>query len=259
MLSILLATNYFTFSSMSSNHRKIKALLYPNLLKNNNGTFKAQVISNKAQGIKDICNSHCSKPGSCINPDAMEYHVKLFLEEMSDLLDEGFAINTGYFAAAPSIRGSFNNKYDQFDTERHSVTYKFSQGAILRERATNLEAEILHGTSANFGFMRVRDIYSSSLNDVITPGKNLKIDGQKVKLTGTNPYVGIYFISETTNERTKVPVENVIINQNNNLLILIPDLQPDSYRLEHITQYAGKGTPLNEPRTSTLAQTLRVV
>ena len=245
---------------MSNNqHHQIKALLFPNLLKNNKGTFKAQVISSKAQGIKDICISHCSRPGSGIHADAMEYHVRLFLEEMTDLLDEGFAINTGYFVAAPTIRGSFNNKYDQFDAERHSVTYKFSQGAILRERAANVEAEILHGTSANFGFIRVNDIYSGSLNDVITPGKNLKIEGQKVKLTGTHPDVGLYFISETTGQRAKVPPMNVIINQNKNLLILTPDLQPDSYRLEHITQYAGKGTPLNEPRCITLKNILRVV
>ena len=244
---------------MSNNHQKIKALLYPNLLNNNNGTFKAQVISSKAQGIKDICISHCSRSGVGIHADAMEYHVRLFLEEMIDLLDEGFAINTGYFVAAPTIRGSFNNKYDQFDAERHSVTYKFCQGTLLRKRAVNVEAEILHGTSANFGFMRVRDIYSSSLNDVITPGKNLKIEGQKVKLTGTHPNVGVYFISETTGQRTKVPPINMIINQNKNLLILTPHLQPDSYRLEHITQYAGKGTPLNEPRSTTLAHILRVV
>jgi len=244
---------------MSSNHHQIKALLYPNLLKNNKGTFKAQVITSQAHGIKDICVSFCSKRRSGLDPDTLEYHVRLFFEEMSELLDDGVAINTGYFAAAPTIKGSFKHKYDTFDTKRHRVTYKFSQGALLRKRTAKMEAEILHLKSINFGFMRVRDVFSGSLNDVITPGKNLKIEGQKVKLSGTHPDVGIYFISETTGERTKVPPVDVITNQNKNLLIFIPDLQPDSYRLEHITQYAGKGTLLNEPRSTLLDRILQVV
>jgi len=244
---------------MSSNHHPIKALLYPNLLKNNKGTFKAQVITSQAHGIKDICVSFCSKRRSSLDPDTLEYHVRLFFEEMCELLDSGDAINTGYFAAAPTIKGSFKNKYDTFDVKKHRVTYKFSQGALLRKRTANMEAEIFHGTSVNFGFIRVRDVYSGSLNNVITPGKNLKIEGQKIKLSGTHPDVGVYFISETTGERTKVPQVDVITNQNKNLLIFIPDLQPDSYRLEHITQYAGKGTLLNVPRSTLLDRTLKVV
>jgi hypothetical protein len=244
---------------MSSNHRQIKALLYPNLLKNNSGTFKAQVITSKAQGIKDICIAHCSKPGSGINPDAMEYHVRLFLEEMTDLLDEGFAINTGYFVAVPTIKGSFNNKNDKFDAERHSVTYKFSQGALLRERVAKIQAEILHVNYRGYGIQQVKDTRSNTSNDLLTPGGALKIKGQKIKLTGEHPDVGIYFISETTGQRARVAPVNVITNQNSNLLILIPDLQPDSYRLELITQYAGKGTPLNEPRSATLESILRAV
>ena len=244
---------------MSNNHQEIKALLYPNLLKNNSGTFKAQVITSKAQSIKDICNSHCSRTRSGVHPDAMEYHVMLFLEEMSELLDKGFAINTSYFVAVPTIKGSFNNKNDKFDAERHSVTYKFSQGALLRERAAKIQAEILHVNYRGYGIQKVKDTYSNTTNDLLTPGSALKIKGQKIKLTGAHPDVGIYFISETTGQRTKVTQVSIITNQNNNLLILIPYLQPDSYRLELITQYAGKSTPLNEPRSITLESILRVV
>lgn len=244
---------------MSNNHQEIKALLYPNLLKNNTGTFKAQVITKKAQSIKDICNSHCSKSRSGVHPDTMEYHVRLFLEEMSDLLDEGFGINTGYFVAVPTIKGPFDNKNDKFDIARHNVTYKFSTGSLLRQRSSNIQAEILHVNYNGYGIQQVKDTYSNTSNDLLTPGGAFKIKGQKIKLTGAHPDVGIYFISEITGHRTKVTQASIITNQNNNLIILIPDLQPDSYRLEVITQYAGKGSPLNEPRSITQESILRVV
>jgi len=42
-------------------------------------------------------------------------------------------------------------------------------------------------------------------------------------------------------------------------MVLIPGLQPGSYRLEHITQYAGSGITLTEPHTSSFIRILRVL
>jgi len=105
----------------------------------------------------------------------------------------------------------------------------------------------------------VKDTYSCSENDRITPGNILHLTGLKLKLTGNHPDVGIYFINETTAERTKVPTVNIVMNQNNRLMVLIPGLQPGSYRLEHITQYAGSGITLTEPHTSSFIRILRVL
>jgi hypothetical protein len=49
------------------------------------------------------------------------------------------------------------------------------------------------------------------------------------------------------------------LSQNSNLLIPIPDLKPDFYHIELITQYTSKDIPLNEPRSATLGSMLRVV
>jgi hypothetical protein len=244
---------------MSSNHHRIKAELHPNLLKNNKDTYKAQTLAYQTLGIKDICASLTNKPGTGIDPDTMEYHVRLFLEEMGELLADGFAVNTGYFLASASIRGSFKFKNDNFDSERHSVTFKFTQGAVLRKKATETQAEILHVVTNNYGIQQVRDNHTNSENDLLTPGNALHIKGVKLKLTGLHPDEGIYFISETSGDRAKVATCDFIVNQNSQLLIVIPDLQPDSYHLEHITLYAGKGKPLTEPRRSTFVRILRVV
>jgi hypothetical protein len=243
---------------MSSNHHTIKAVLYPNLLKNNEGTFKAQTITHQTLGIKDICQSLCSKPKTAVDSNAMEYHVRLFLEEMGELLADGFAINTGYFAATASIRGSFNSKHDTFDKKKHTITYKFTQGSVLRKKAAETEAEILHIACANYGIQQVVDNHTGSENNLLTPSNALKIKGINLKLVGSHPDVGVYFINEATCERTKVPATDVITNENSRLMIVIPDLQPGSYRLEYVTQYAGSTIPLAEPRSSTFASTLLV-
>jgi len=243
---------------MASNHHTIKAVLYPNLLKNNEGTYKAQTIAYQTLGIKDICNSLTNKTGVGVDSDTLEYHAKLFLEEMGELLTDGFTINTGYFTASAKIKGSFNNKNDKFEAERHGVTFKFTQGSVMRKKAVETQAEILHIASVNYGIQHVQDNHSGSENDLLTPSNALKIKGVNLKLIGTHPDVGVYFINEATGTRIKVATEDVVINQNSRLLILIPPLEAGSYRLEHITQYAGKGTPLLQPRSSMFACSLRI-
>ena len=173
---------------------------------------------------------------------------------MSELLQEGFAINTGYFAAAASIRGTFDTRNDTFDKEKHAVTYKFTQGSVLRKQA----AEILHVSNTNYGIQTVKDTHTGSENNLLTPNSPLKVSGIKLKLTGSNPAVGVYFVNQTTGERTKVDSTDIVINQNSQLMLIIPALQPDSYCIEHVTQYAGSTIPLTEPRTSTFAPTLQV-
>lgn len=244
---------------MSKDHQRIKALLYPNPMKNTHGTFMARTNAYGTLGIKDICQSKGSKHGSLNNPENMEYYVHLFFEEMAELLTQGYNINTGYFKAAAKINGTFNSSNDEFDSERHKVNFKFSQGDTMRKIATETKAEILHIIPFNFVIGEVTDCFTDSVSELLTPGGNLIIDGVKIKLIGDDPTIGVYFINESTGERTKVPANEVALNQNNKLIIIIPHLEIGEYRLEVVTQYSGSGTPLNKPRSCSLVQTLKVV
>ena len=54
------------------------------------------------------------------------------------------------------------------------------------------------------------DVKTGSVNDVITPNRNLRIKGFKLKLAGDNPAVGVFFINQLTNERTKVEASEIV-------------------------------------------------
>jgi nucleoid DNA-binding protein len=244
---------------MSVIHRTIKAILHPNPLKSAKGTYLARISKYNTLSIKDVCNLFRSKYNASLNPDTMEYYVKLFFDEMSEQLENGHKINTGYFTACASVKGSFKDKTDNFDKERHRVIYKFSTGHILRKRAAGTQAEILNIIPMSFEIQRVVDTFTNSENDLLSPGKVLKINGQKVKLVGDDPDVGVYFIPADTGEHIKVLACDVIQNQNARLMVVVPELTPGNYQLEIQTQYAGKGVPLTKPRTTTFTYVLRVV
>lgn len=244
---------------MSKKSQPIKALLYPNPMKNVKGTYMARTSTYGTVGIKEICKSKSKKRGELNNPDSMEFYVNLFFEEMAELLTLGYNINTGYFKAAVKINGTFDTKNDDFDSEKHKINFKFSQGNIMRKIAKGTKAQILHLRPFNFVISAVKDVYSGSLNEIITPGNNLIIDGVKIKLVGEHPDVGVYFINVDSKKQTKVAYNEVAINQNNKLIVVIPNLASGNYQLVISTQYEGSGTPLNEPRSCSLVQTLKVI
>ena len=106
---------------MSVLNRTIKAILYPNPMKNAKSRYLARTTKNAALDIREICEQVCNKPGTVANVDELEYHVKLFLSGMADLIEDGHKINTGYFNAQACIKGSFDSKGDKYDDEKHRI------------------------------------------------------------------------------------------------------------------------------------------
>ncbi len=104
----------------------------------------------------------------------------------------------------------------------------------------------------------VFDVKSGSVNEILTPDKSLKIHGSKIKLSGEHEDVGIYFISENSNEKTKVPADEIIVNNPSELIISIPALDSGSYFLEITTQYSNSASLLKEPRIARFDKSLFV-
>ncbi|WP_368811605.1 hypothetical protein [Flavobacterium sp. B17] len=55
--------------------------------------------------------------------------------------------------------------------------FQFNQGEKLRAEISNIEVEILGVAEASSVILQVTDVKSGSVNDLITPGRNLKIAG----------------------------------------------------------------------------------
>ena len=240
---------------MSVIHRVIKAILYPNPMNNAKGKYLARTSKHTTYNIRETCESLKNKSGS-VNVDAMESHVKLFFEEMTDLLEDGNKINTGYFTAQAHVRGSFDSKTDQYDSERHSVQIVFSTGHLIRQRAAQLKAEILRIASKNYGFWSVTDAQTKSNTDKLIMNRLLVIKGEKIKITGDEPTAGLYLIHTESGAEHHFPASALYQNGNAILMLIVPELAPGSYQLKIITQYAGKGTLLTQARSCVYANLL---
>ncbi|MDD3321736.1 MAG: DNA-binding domain-containing protein [Paludibacter sp.] len=238
---------------------KVKANLYPNLLTDDPNDYIARVISERTLNVKDICKVAVSRGGAATTAEAMEHNVNLFMKEMGYQLSDGYSINTGYFTANTLIRGVFNSPAETFNTDKHAILYQFNQGDLLRKELVNISVEITGIGDSSINIAEVLDVKTGSVNDLLTPNRNLRIKGFKLKLVGENPAVGVYFIHQTTHERTKVEASEIVTNNPAELMIVTPLLAAGTYSLEVASQFSGSSSSvLKEPRTSVFDKVLTV-
>ncbi|MDR1172269.1 MAG: DUF4469 domain-containing protein [Bacteroidales bacterium] len=236
---------------------KISAWLYKNLLTPDPDDYVIRPVSARTLNVKEICESASSRGGADIPAPAMEHAASLFLTEMGYLLCDGFSVNTGWFTAGPQVKGVANSPKEQYDREKHTLLFEFHQGALLRKELGNVTVEILGVADTDAVITQVVDVKSGSMNSLLTPNRNLRIAGQKIKIAGDHAANGVYFVNQATGERIRVDDSDVVTNNPSELLVVIPPLATGSYLLETTTQYAVSFL-LKEPRTAVFDKTLTV-
>ncbi|SEM81783.1 protein of unknown function [Chryseobacterium taichungense] len=243
---------------MSTILHRIKAYLYDNVLtKDNPNDFIARTASERSLNVQQICHAAVSRGGADISASSMEHATELFLKEMAYQLCDGFSVNTGYFTASTTIRGVFDSPSETFNKDKHSIIFQFNQGEKLRAEIPNIEVNILGVAESSAVILQVTDVKSGSVNDLLTPGRNLKIVGSKIKVTGDDASVGIYFVDVATQGRIKVEQSDIVTNNPSEVMVVIPALAAGTYNLEVVTQYSS-GASLKDPRTATLDKILTV-
>lgn len=242
---------------MASILHKIKASLYPNLLTEDPNDFAARVITERSLNTAEICKEAVGRGGAQTTAEAMEHNVNLFLKEMAYQLCDGFSVNTGYFTATPLIRGIFNSSTETFNADKHAILFQFNQGEALRKELPNVTVEITGVGDTSLTISEVLDVKSGTVNDLLTPNRNLKIRGYKLKIAGDNPANGVSFINLGNNNRVKVDASDIVNNNPGELIIVIPALPVGTYQVEVVSQFGGT-TNLKEPRTCLLDKVLTV-
>ncbi len=237
---------------------KIKAYLYDNVLtKDNPNDYIARTVSERPLTVQQICEAAVNRGGADVSASAMAHATELFLKEMAYQLCDGYSVNTGYFTASTTIRGVFDSPSETFNKDKHSIIFQFNQGEKLRAEIPSIEVNILGVADASTVILQVKDVKSGSVNDLLTPGRNLRISGSKLKIAGDDPAVGIFFTDTVSQVSTQVEVSDIVTNNPSELMVVIPALSAGTYQLKVVTQFSGS-MMLKEPRTALLDKVLTV-
>jgi hypothetical protein len=239
---------------------RIKAYLYENALtKENSNDFVARVSAERSLSVKDICEGASNRGGADISASAMEHAANLWLKEMAYQLCDGYSVNSGWFTASVHIKGVFDSPNEHFNPEKHSVLFEFQQGSLLRKELESISVDVLGVADTGLAIFQVTDVKTGSVNELLTPNRNLRISGHKFKIAGDNAANGIFFINQDTQERTPVDASDIVTNNPSELIVVIPALPAGTYKLEVTTQFGSNSkTLLNEPRTIVFDKLLSV-
>ena len=241
-------------------YHKMKGWLHDNMLTENPNDFILKIHSEASLSVNDISQSAVLRGGADISAPAMTHAVNLWLKEMGYQLCDGFSVNTGWFNVSAKVKGVFDSSNEKFNPTKHTILFDFHQGVLLRKELNGAEVEVLGVADTFVSVASVTDIKTCSVNDLLTPNKNLRISGSKLKIMGNNPLNGVYFVSLDTKKTTKVDASEFVINNPSELIIVIPNLAIGTYKLVVTTQFSGNTKIfLKEPRSVEFDKVLSVV
>ena len=171
-------------------------------------------------------------------------HDRIIREAVMD----GYSVLTKTCQYTPRVLGPWIGSSAKFDPEIHKVTLDITLSSEMREALSHVGVEVLtvKDSGANIGL--VIDTVTGLSNDTITPGDDIRIEGEKIRVSGEAAGVGVFFIAS---DGTEHPVtRRLTTNDPKCLLARVPsDLADGQYTLRIVTQFSNTTTLLKEPRT----------
>ena len=189
------------------------------------------------------------KEDTGLRTETLEHSLKLFNRVVSDLLLNGFSVNTGLFRATPQFRGVIDNGV--WNAEKNSIYVSFNQDKELREAIAQTSVNILGEKGDAMYILGVEDVSTHAKDGTATAGRNLLITGRLLKVAGDDEAVGIY-LTNPEGEQKRLPADMLAQNNPSQLMLLLPaDLMAGEYTITIVTQYAGGAIRLKKPRRAT--------
>jgi hypothetical protein len=163
-------------------------------------------------------------------------------------LTEGSAVQDGCVRLAPRVGGSWVGVNHAFNPAEHRITLDVSPSAEMRSVLETVGVEVLGEKDSGAYIGLVTDVTTGKSNGTITPGEDLIVTGDKIKiLPETEAGLGVFFVDANG---TETPVARKLTeNLPKKLVFRIPLLLPGSYTLKVTTRFSTAQHLLLEPRT----------
>ncbi|MDR1324991.1 MAG: DUF4469 domain-containing protein [Treponema sp.] len=230
--------------------------LEDNELTDKPGDLRAQVINVSSYTQNDIVD-RVMKIGAGLTRSDIASVLEAEKQVIEAIVAEGGAVNTELFNAFPSISGVFGTPEEAFDHDRHKVKINLHPGVVLRSAVAAVKPKRVAAVVSGTVITSVTDLKTGSVNGTLTPGRDVKLSGAKLKIAGDHPDVGLYFVPTGGGAEVKVDLSDIVVNNPSELIAVIPPLSAGVYRVRIITQFST-GKHLKTPHTFTLDKDLTI-
>lgn len=221
------------------------------------GDLRAQVLNVTSYTQNDIADL-IMKIGAGLTRSDIASVLEAEKQVISDIIAEGGAVNTELFNAFPSISGVFDTPDEAFDHAKHKVKINLHPGVALRSAVLSVKTKRITATITGTVITSATDLKTGSVNGVLTPGRNIKLSGMKLKIVGDSVEVGLYFVPAGGGAAVKVDPSDIVVNNPSEVIAVIPPLAAGTYNVRIVTQFSSSSQIMKAPRAFTLEKDLTV-
>lgn len=203
--------------------------LYPNKMLKEKSSYRALIKDRRHYSFDEIIERVAIRKQGLTEAE-IEGILQLFMEEVSDILEEGDSVTTPLFKAQCSIAGLFDGATDSFSGNRHQVKVNLSPGSLLRQMVSRATPRKTESGFPKPVINQVTDLTTASINSALTPGGPLIIKGARLTFDADDPEQGIFFVNKTG---PSFRVSSLLQNTFSQMILLVPaDLPPGTYQLQ---------------------------
>ena len=228
--------------------------LLENLLTDRPDDFSAQTHSIATLDKEAIITRILNK-GTLLTRTDILAALNGFEEAVSEALLEGYSLTLPLFNTSFSISGVFESILDTFDGNRHKLNINLTKGTLLRKTEKEVKFEKTNPATALPNIQEVRDSISGTVNERLTRNGVVEVRGYNLKIDGTDPACGLWFVAEDGTE-TKAAV--MVENKPSRIIAMIPDLPGGNWQMRVSTQFTGSNKLLKTPKTFVFPKSLTV-
>lgn len=228
---------------------------YDNILTEKKGDYTAKPKITGSIGNPQIA-TRVMAGGLEIRYETLVYILDMADKAKAEAIAEGKSVVDGVAQYLINIRGVFDGPEAAFDPEKHSLGVTYTMGKMLSELLKKLK--VVNNGLAKSGpaVNTVTDSTTLSVNEEITSGAPVTIEGKNLRVIGDDPSVGLFFTPTSGGEAKKVSL--FVVNDPSKIICNVPALDNGTYTMSIITQSGANKRVVKDVRSYTFPITLRV-
>jgi hypothetical protein len=185
-----------------------------------------------------------------ITPTVVEAAIKQFNDMVSDLVCQGYTVNTDLCRFAPSFKGLIRGNV--WNPETNSIHVSITQGKALREAISDTTVEILGEKPDAMYIASTEDGATRFGDNSATAGAQFTLYGRNLKIVD-----GSLTLTDASGNVTDIPTSQIAVNEPKKLIFFIPaGLKEGDYTVTVTTKYSAGSHPLTEPHIATQVITI---
>ncbi|WP_299125952.1 DNA-binding domain-containing protein [uncultured Tenacibaculum sp.] len=159
-----------------------------------------------------------------------------FYETIIQCIKDGDTVNLPLFNISYSITGVFDNDEEIFSEKKHKLHLKLKTGKLIKNVLHEVPINKVAAPNTYTQITQVIDIGSGTSNQQITSEGLFELLGSRLKIAGSHPSVGLYFIGE---DQTEIKVTRFSRNTFKNIIAQAPHLLPGRYHIRIKSQFTS--------------------